>query len=248
MLAQHAAEVRAAQMQAQEAHVQELLLSAKSELAAGAFWQPAGANAADHYREVLKLQPTQPEALAGAQRVANILVAEAAQTESVGDVYNTRLLLEQVQSLQPDHPKLADLQARLEQLQAAPAVLDARERERLDRAAKYMTKVEQDLGHSPLDYRAVDSATDDYDRAIGAAPMAPGLPSLRERLIGAYAAAVRTEIDNHDPKRAQKLINTAHKRKWTSDELDQLEAGLKAAAAPPATAPIKEAGASGAER
>ena len=248
MLAQHAAEVRAAQMQAQETHVQELLLSAKSELAAGALWQPAGANAADHYREVLKLQPTQPEALAGAQRVANVLVAEAAQTESVGDVYNTRLLLEQVQALQPDHPKLADLQARLEQLQATPTAPDARDRERLDRAAKYMARVEQDLGRSPLDYRAVDSATDDYDRAIGAAPMAPGLPSLRERLIGAYAAAVRTEIDGHDPKRAQKLINTAHKRKWTSDELDQLEAGLKAAAAQPTTAPIKEAGASGAER
>jgi hypothetical protein len=78
--------------------------------------------------------------------------------------------------------------------------------------------------------------------------MAPGLPSLRERLIGAYAVAVRTEIDSHDPKRAQKLINTAHKRKWTSDELDQLEAGLKAAAAPPTSTPIKEAGASGAER
>ena len=240
MLAQQAAEVRAAEMQAQEAHVQELLVTAKSELASGAFWKPAGANAADHYREVLKLQPTQPEALAGARRVANILVAEATQTEAVGDVYNTRLLLDQVQSLQPDHPKLADLQARLDQLQAAPSSPDTRDRERLDRAAKYMARVEQDLGRSPLDYRAVDSATDDYDHAVSAAPMAPGLPTLRERLIGAYATAVRTEIDTHDPKRAQKLINTAHKRKWSSDELDQLEAALKAATAP-ATAPIKEA-------
>ena len=247
MLAQQAAQVRAEQMQAQEAHVQELLVAAKSELASGAFWKPAGDNAADHYREVLKLEPTQSEALAGAQRVANILVAEAAQAESVGDVYNTRLLLDQVQSLQPDHPKLADLQSRLEQLQSAPTSPDARDRERLDRAAKYMARVEQDLGRSPLDYKAVDSATDDYDRAVSAAAMAPGLPSLRERLIGAYATAVRTEIDTHDPKRAQKLINTAHKRKWASDELDQLEAGLKASTAP-APEPIKEAGASGAER
>jgi serine/threonine protein kinase len=249
MLAQHAAELHAAQMQAQETHVQELLLSAKSELASGALWHPAGANAADHYREVLRLQPTQPEALAGAQRVANVLAAEAAQSESVGDVYNTRLLLEQVQSLQPDHPKLADLQARLEQLQSAPTSPDTRDRERLDRAAKYMTRMEQDLGRNPLDYRAVDAATDDYDRALSAASMAPGLPSLRERLIDAYATAVRTEMDNHDPKHAQKLITTAHKRKWTSDELDQLETGLKASAAPTATtAPIKEAGASEAAR
>jgi hypothetical protein len=247
MLAQHAAELRAAELQAQETHVQEWLLSAKSELASGALWRPAGANAADHYREVLKVQPTQPEALAGAQRVANVLVAEAAQSESVGDVYNTRLLLEQIHSLQPDHPKLADLETRLEQLQSAPTSPDARDRERLDRAAKFMAQVAQDLGRNPLDYHAVDAATVDYDRAVSAAPMAPGLPSLRERLIDAYATAVRTEIEGHDPKRAQKLINTAHKRKWNSDELSQLEASLKPAAAP-LTAPIKEAGASEAAR
>ena len=247
MLAQHTAEERAAQLQAQETQIQEKLLAAKREFSSGAFWKPAGANAADHYRDILRMQPMRPEALAGAQRVANVLVAEAAQTESVGDVYNTRLLLEQIESLQPDHPKLADLVARLEQLQTQPTSADSRNRERLDRAAKYMARVEQDLGRSPLDYRAVDAATDEYDRALSAASMAPGLPSLRERLISAYAVAVRTEIDNHDPKRAQKLISTAHKRHWTSEELDQLEASVKAEAAPTSAAPIKEAAESGDE-
>lgn len=242
-LAQEAADVRAAQLKEQETRIQAMLVAAKTEYAAGALWQPAGANAADHYRDILKMQPDRAEALAGAQRVANVLAAEAAQTESVGDVYNARLLISQVESLQPDHPKLADLQAKLQQLEGAPTSPDTAVRGRLDRAAKLIARAEEDLGHSPLDYHAVDDATDQYDRAMSVAPMAPGLPSLRERLTGAYVVAAQTQINNRDLKRARKLINTAHKRKWTSDELDQLEASLQAADAPPA-ATIKEAGAS----
>ena len=246
-VAQEAADLRAEQLKAQEARIQQMLVEAKNEYAAGALWKPAGANAADNYRAILKMEPDRGEALAGAQRVANVLAAEAAQTESVGDVYNAKLLIDQIESLQPGHPKLAGLQAKLVQLESAPTSPDAVARDRLTRAAKFMAKVEEDLGHNPLDYRAVDDATGQYDKAVSAAPMAPGLPLLQERLIGAYATAIQTEINNHDPKRAHKLINTAHKRKWTSDALDQAEATLQAAEAAPAAAPtaaIKEAGAS----
>jgi hypothetical protein len=244
VLAQHAAELKAAQLQAQEAQIRELLAAAKNEYAAGALWQPDGANAADRYRNILRMQPGRAEALAGAQRVANVLAAEAAQTESVGDIYAARRLIDQVESLQPDHPKLPELQAHLEQLQATAAAPDARDRARLERAAKYIARAVEDLGRTPLDFRAADDATDQYDRALSAAAMAPGLPSLKERLIVAYATAAQTELGNHEPKRALKLINTAHKRNWSSEELDQLEASLKAQAAP--TAQIKEAGTTGA--
>jgi serine/threonine-protein kinase PpkA len=238
LVARHAAQLRAAQMQAQ---IQVLLVAAKDEYAAGALWQPSGANAADRYREILKIQPGHAEALAGAQRVANVLAAEAVQTESVGDIYTAKLLVDQIQSLQPSHPKLAQLQARLQELQTKPAVVDSRDRGRLDKASKYIARAQEDLGHTPLDFKAADDATDQYDRALSAAPMAPGLPSLKERLIAAYAAATRTELTNHQPKQALKLINSAHKRNWSSDELDQLEASIKTAGA--VTAPIKEAGA-----
>jgi len=244
VLAQRAAELKAAQLQAQEAQIQELLTEAKSEYAAGALWQPDGANAADRYRNILRIQPGRAEALAGAQRVANVLAAEAAQTESVGDIFAARRLIDQVQTLRPSHPKLPELQARFEQLQAVPAGPDANDRLRLDKAAKFIARAVVDLDRTPLDFRAADDATDQYDRALSAAATAPGLPSLKERLIVAYATAVQTELNNHEPKRAQKLINTAHKRKWSSEELDQLEASLKSGSAP--TAQIKEAGATGA--
>ena len=85
----------------------------------------------------------------------------------------------------------------------------------------------------------MDAATEQYDKARSTASAAPGLPSLQERLVNAYAVAVRTEIDNHDPKRAEKLLSAARRRHWSSAELDQLEAVVAQAGA--ATAPLKEA-------
>jgi hypothetical protein len=64
---------------------------------------------------------------------------------------------------------------------------------------------------------------------------------LKERLMAAYPAAVQTELDLHDTKRAQKLIGYAHKRNLSSPELDQLETTLQGGSAPDAA--IREAGA-----
>jgi hypothetical protein len=241
LIEQHAAELRAAQLQAQEARIQELLTAAKNEYAAGALWQPTGASAADQYREILKMQPARAEAVAGALRVANVLATEAANSEAAGDIYTSKLLVDQIQSLQPDYPKLGELQDRLQQLLANPASLSSHDRNRFERAAKYIARAQDDLGHKPLDFHAVDDATEQYDKAASAAPMAPGLPSLKERLIAAYPVAVRTELGNNDSKRALKLIGIAHKRNWSSEDLDQLEASIQAGGAP--TAAIKEAGA-----
>ena len=238
VIEQHAAELRAAQLQEQDARVQELLVRAKNEYAAGALWEPAGANAADHYREILEMQPQRAEAVAGAQRVANLLAAEAAQTEAVGDIYTTKLLIDRIQTLQPDHPKLADLQQRLEQLLTAPTTLGARERDRLERAGKYIVQANTDLGRDPVDFRAVDAATVQYDKAVSTAATAPGLPSLHERLVAAYAVAISAEL-GQDPNRARKLLNAVHRHHWSSPELDQLEASLAAGSAP--TTPVKEA-------
>jgi serine/threonine protein kinase len=229
---------RAAQLgaQAQETEIRDLLATAKKNLAAGALWQPAGASAADRYRAVLRLQPSQPEALAGAHRLANVLVEEARHSESAGDIYMSTLLLTQIRSLQSDNPKLPELQARLQQMQAKPADLNVRAKGKLERAAAYIAKAQEDLARTPLDSRAADDATDEYDRAAAEEPLAPGLPSLKVRLIAAYAAAVQTELAHQETKRAQKLIATAHKRNWSSAELDQLEASIPQTPPPAASA------------
>ena len=238
LIEQRLAAIQAAQLQAQNARVQQLLVRARSEYVAGALWQPAGANAADDYREILQMQPQQVDAASGARKVADILAAEAARTESAQDIYTTRQLLDRIQMLQPDQPQLADLQARLEQLLITPGSLGERERTRLEQAAQYISQANTDLGREPLDLRAVDAATEQYDKARLAEPAAPGLPSLQERLVNAYAAAVRAQLDQHDSKRAAKLLTVARRHHWSSLELDQLESAVATSGT---TAPLKEA-------
>jgi hypothetical protein len=240
LIEQRLAAIQAAQLQAQEARIQALLVRARFEYAAGALWQPAGANAADDYREILQIQPQQPDAAAGARRVAEILAAEAARTESAQDIYTSRQLLDRIEGLQPDQPQLAGLRARLEQLLIAPGSLDARERIRLEQAAQYIARANTDLGRDPLDYQAVDAATAQYDKARSAAPAAPGLPSLEERLVNAYVVAVRGELDQNDAKRAAKLLGVARRHHWSSPQLEQLESAV---ATRGAAAPLKEAAA-----
>ena len=239
LIEQRVAALQAAQLQAQDAQVQALLVRARSEYAAGALWQPAGANAADDYRQILRIQPQSADAVSGARRIADILAAEAARTESARDIYTTRLLIDRIQTLQPDQPQLADLQARLEQLLVAPESVGARERDRLEQAARLIIQANTDLGRDPLDARAVDAATELYDKARSAEPAAPGLPSLQDRLVNAYAVATRAEIDQHDPKRAQKLLGAARRHHWSSAELDQLATAVATEGA--ASAPLKEA-------
>jgi phage tail sheath gpL-like len=147
-------------------------------------------------------------------------------------------LIDRIQTLQPDHPKLADLQQRLEQLLTAPTTLGARERDRLERAGRYIAQANTDLGRDPVDFHAVDAATTQYDKAVSTAATAPGLPSLQERLVAAYAVAISAEL-GQDPNRARKLLNAVHRHHWSSPELDQLETRLAAGSAP--TTPVKEA-------
>ena len=236
-----AEEARAAVLAAQQAQIQELMAAAKRQYKAGALWQPPGSNAADSYRAILAMQPQHAEALAGAERLANVLADEAEDAEASGNLDSSRQLIDQVQSLQPTHPKLPDLQARFQQLQTSPAALDARNRGRLEKAAKYIRRAEEDLDREPLDFKAVDDATDQYDRALSTAPKAPGLPSLKERLVVAYPSAVQAILDLHDTKRAQKLIGNARKRNWSSPELDQLETTLRSGSS--SDAAVKDAGA-----
>jgi hypothetical protein len=184
------------------------------------------------------MQPQRAEAVAGAQRVANLLAAEAAQTEAVGDIYTTKMLIDRIQTLQPDHPKLADLQQGLEQMLTSPATLSARERGRLEQAAKYIARANTDLGRDPVDSHAVDDAIGQYDKAVSTAATAPGLPSLQERLVAAYAIVIKAQLAQ-DPNRARKLINVVHRHHWSSPEIDQLEASLAARRAP--TTPLQEA-------
>ncbi len=221
------AEQQAAAQAAKQEQIQKLLASAQALYVQGSLALPSGASAADRYQEVLQLQPGQPEAMAGKQRIADVLVQEAEHAQSARDAAALRSLIPQIAWVQPGHPKLAELQSQLTALEASPTELTRRQAANLERAARHVARAYELLERKPYDIRAADAATDEYDRAASAVAMAPGLPLLKERLISSYPEAVRTELNDNDIKNALKMINLARKRKWLSPELEQMEAGIQ---------------------
>jgi hypothetical protein len=228
---------RTAQLNAQTlaAEIKDHLAAAGRSLASGALWQPAGSSASDHYRAVLQLQKGQPEALAGARRLAGVLAQEAQRSEEAGDIYTSTLLIAQVRLLQPENPRLGGLQTTLQQMQAKPLELDAHSKELLRNAATFIARSHDSLTRSLQDPKAAEDATDAYDGALAAAPNAPGLPSLKLQLIAVYPGAVRAALSRKDILEARKLIAAARKDGLTSGELNKLVSALpKGAASAPA--------------
>lgn len=207
--------------------IDELLARAKRNYAEGQLIEPASNNAALHYREVLTLEPNQLEALAGAQRIVDILAAEAERTAAAGDRQRTRQYIAQIRSLRPDDDSLRELDARLKALNESPVVLSARQQDRYDRSAQSIERATEMLKTAPLDLRTLDAAVDEYDRAASLVELAPGLPMLRDRIILAFPAATKNELASDNSKRALRVVQMARQRGWLSPELELLESEAK---------------------
>jgi hypothetical protein len=226
------AAAHSAQVETQELEIRELLTEASRQYQAGALWQPSGASAADSYRTILSIQPTRPEALAGAQRIASVLAAETESAEGVGDSTTAGVLLQQAVLLDPALPQLPALQAGLQALQARPRVPGSRDSRQLAKATSEISHARDTLNASS-GITAAEEATEGYDRAQELRPRAPGLALLRERLISAYAAAVRGELSNGNPATAMRLLQKARAHGFTSPELEQLEVHAQSSGAHP---------------
>jgi RNase P subunit RPR2 len=212
---------------AAEERIKILLSAAKNEAATGALYEPAGANAVDSYRAILKLQPKHPEALVGMQRVADLLVAEAVQSKAVGDRDSLRRYIDLVQSIQPRHSLLAHLNRELKRLEEKPLVLHKDTQANLEKTSKLVAKANADINRKPPSFNHAESASEYYDEAVELAPFTPGLPLLKERIIGTYSAVVQMELDTNEPKRALRMVNYARERKWWSPDLERLESIAK---------------------
>jgi hypothetical protein len=225
-------EREAAVQREQDEEIRRLLAAAKAAYAAGAVTKPAGDSAADRYLEVLKIRPTQPEARAGMDRIVNVLVEEARHAQSVGDAVALRKATTEIARVQPDNRMLPELESSLVSAESSRNVRTRREAADLDKVSRYIARAYELLDRKPFDMRAADAATKQYDLAETLVPMAPGLPTLKERLIEHYSIAVRTELSYKDSKRgvrAQRMIAYARKRNWMSTDLEELELTLKEA-------------------
>lgn len=229
-LARQEAERRAADelKRATAERIKELLALAQRDYAEGRLLEPPQDNAADRYQAVLALDPTQLEALAGAQRLIEIFAAEAERTAAAGDQGRTRQYISRIRALQPEDASLTELDARLKALNASPVLLSARQQERYTRSAQSIERAYEHLQQQPLDMQAIDQAMDEYDRAAGLVALAPGLPLLKDRIIVAFPAATRAELARDNSRRALKVVQLARERGWLTPELESIERTVKA--------------------
>jgi serine/threonine-protein kinase PpkA len=218
----------------EEELIQRLLAAARQAYAIGAYTRPAGDSAADRYREILGFRPNHADATAGLRKIADLRAEEARRALAVGDADKVRGLLEDIGKLQPDHPTLTDLQVGMASLEASPQQQDRRQAAALEKADKHIEKAYRHLDRKPFDRKAADLATDEYDNAVAQMPMAPDLPTLKERIMASYSEIVRAEIRDSDTKGALRMIGYARKRKWMTAELEELELSVRQA--PPAQA------------
>jgi hypothetical protein len=210
----------------EEELIQRLLAAARQAYAIGAYTRPAGDSAADRYREILGFRPNHADATAGLRKIADLRAEEARRALAVSDADKARGLIDDLTKLQPDHPTLTDLQVAMATLEGSPPQQGRREAAALERADKHIQKAYRHLDRKPLDRKAADLATDEYDSAVAQMPMAPDLPALKERIMASYSEIVRAEIRESDTKGAQRMISYARKRKWMTAELEELELGL----------------------
>jgi len=207
----------------QAARIAALLAAAKRDYDAGRLIAPLRNNAAEAYREVLALDPTQLDALAGARRIVSIIAAEAERTAAAGDRGRTQQYIAAIRALQPQDPALLELEARLQTMTESPVVLSVRQQERYGRSAENIERAYEALQRQPLDKRAIDAALAEYDRARALVAQAPGLPLLKDRIIVAFPAATQHELARDNARRALQVVELARQRGWLTPELEALE-------------------------
>ena len=203
--------------------VASLLADAQSRMASGALVQPAGSSAADRYRSVLKQQPGNAEALIGMQRIADTLIGNAERARKADDVDGALRFLDQVRSVQPNHPRLARLQSDLEERKVK---LARRAQENQVEAGQHIAKARIYLGRE-LSLRNVGEANDHYDEAVELAPAVAELPEVRKRILDGYAEVAKHELDVNQPSRALKVLVYARKRNMSSPPLEKLDSTIQ---------------------
>jgi len=205
----------------------ELLASAQLDYLDGRLFEPADNNAAARYKEVLTLDPTQPEALARTQRIADILAVEAEHAALAGDAPLTLQYILLLRDLQPQHISLPGLEARYQAVLANPVVFSARQKDRYVRSAQAIDEAYDKLKSQPLSLLTIEQVVRRYDRAETFVTRAPGLPQLKDRIILAFPAAVRAELADAQPRRALNVVLLARERGWFTPELEPLEEQAK---------------------
>lgn len=169
--------------------ISELIEQAESALAANRLSQPPGNNALETYRSVLLLQPENPEALAGLDKVANAYVALSDKAITDGLLGQSHKLLGLAESIQPQLAGLGPARERLAAARKAEQERIARAEAEANRADNMLNQfkitglirgAEYDIGQGKLTSPQGDNALEKYREALS---LNPGNQKAREGII-----------------------------------------------------------------
>ncbi len=107
-------EQAAPQSQTQPGPTEQLLARARLAIAEGRYVVPAEDNAAAHYRQVLVLEPDNPEARSGLESITDALLARAEQALVEGRPEEAREALGAASEVQPSHHRIAFLTSQID--------------------------------------------------------------------------------------------------------------------------------------
>ena len=193
----------------EEAEVTRLLAAAEADLEARRLTSPAGNNAWDRYQQVLEIDPANPDAIKGMERVIeSYMELFAAAVEQV-DFDQAESYLERIRDLHPDSPSLLAGKKQLEEAKQA----------RADRLAEqeHQRQAEEATRQAELERQWIANAIEEHMTAFEAAmqaqdlneaagilvqirdlnPEAPGLAQGEERLAELERQLIEQVVEEH---------------------------------------------------
>ena len=193
----------------EEDEVARLLAAAEADLKARRLTSPAGNNAWDRYQQVLGIDPANPDAIKGMERVIeSYMELFAAAVEQV-DFDQAESYLERIRDLHPDSPSLLAGKKQLEEAKQARADrLAEQERQRQAEEATRQAELERQWIANAIEEHmtAFEAAmqAQDLNEAAGILvqirdlnPEAPGLAHGEERLAELERQLIEQVVEEH---------------------------------------------------
>jgi len=112
--------------------IHELLQLAEDDLKALRLTTPPGNNALEHYRQVLKLEADNSDAVFGLKRIAAVYRSLARHAIDKGELQRAAVYLDKSRDLNATHPQQAELEQGLEAHRQASASMDPKQNSGLD--------------------------------------------------------------------------------------------------------------------
>ncbi|MDF3031273.1 MAG: hypothetical protein K0R03_1831 [Moraxellaceae bacterium] len=190
-----------------EARIQQIgveLAAANAAFSRNALTAPTDDNALLHYRRVLALEPTHPEASAGLQKIVAALQMQASGALAVGRIAEAEQLLEQARTVAPDSQVVTALQQAIADAKAAAVARDteaARVAEVERTAAEKVAAAEKLAQFASVRQErraAIREAVREQVAAPAPAPVPAGPDALARLRIGGMLGSARRALDDGD--------------------------------------------------